>query len=281
MASIEGPLKQVLFVHMDAPNEPIADGFAVCDGSTLSSSQQDINPGGTYVLPDYRNVFFLGADPTKSVAQAAVAVGNANINLAAGAPGPKGTGGGNQYTLASGEMPSHTHSGTPGGSTTVSFTDPGHTHVVTDPGHGHTLTDPGHNHIGSTSTQADHNHGVTDPGHVHTYPGSRNMVTFTGFGAPGGYENGSTPISPAENSATTGISINPAGSHAHTVSINSATTGLTIANRVTGITIASATSGMTGTISGLTLSIANTGGGGAFDNRPRYVGIVPIMRVKL
>lgn len=94
------------------PSIDIPDGWAVCDGSVLAPSDHDF-PGisGSVTLPDLRNTFVLGADPTKDIGAAAVAVGSGNIDLPAGAPGPQATGGSNQHLLVESETPSHNHGG--------------------------------------------------------------------------------------------------------------------------------------------------------------------------
>lgn len=283
MAIIEAPLKQVMFLHMDTANEPLPDGFALCDGSTLTSTQQDINPGGTYTVPDLRNSFILCADATKVAGTAAVTATDPNINAAAGAPGPRGTGGAHNHTLSIGELPAHTHTATTTGS--VSVTDPGHVHSVTDPGHSHTITDTGHTHTSSTSTVGDHNHGITDAGHSHNLIGgigtgqiSRNNGSGTGSAVSDDSQwNGGSLITAA--TTTTGISINNAGSHTHTVTVNSATTGISEASATTGVSVVSHTTGITASLSATTTN-TNTGTGTVMDIRPRYYGLVAIIRVK-
>lgn len=89
---------------------PIPTGWAVCDGSVLTSSEHAF-PGisGNVTLPDLRNAFVLGADPTKSIGTAAAAVGTGNIDIAAGAPGPQAEGGSNEIIQTVDQMPAHTH----------------------------------------------------------------------------------------------------------------------------------------------------------------------------
>lgn len=100
MAIVGAPLKSVTFLHMDSPNETIPSGWAICNGQTLTSSQQDINTGGNYTLPDLRNCFILGADSTQPAGFA---------GSTSQAPGPKGVGGSMSTSLTLNQMPRHTH----------------------------------------------------------------------------------------------------------------------------------------------------------------------------
>lgn len=277
MAQIEGPLKEVKFLHMDASNAPIPTGFAICDGTTLTSGQQDINPGGTYTLPDLRNCFFIGADPTKTPGQAGVTVGNANINLAAGAPGPNSFTGENQHTTILSESPSHNHGGGV------------HAHTVTDTGHTHTntLALPNHSHSHSLSlpTHA-HSHSLSLPNHLHNTSGAAGNLAVTSINASGSGGGGQQDIqttadlsglsttnptsSPAINGtvgnnstspAISGTVDNPTTNPAITGSVTSATTGVVVTNSASIIT--------------------SNGSDGPHENRPRAFGLVAIMRVKL
>jgi hypothetical protein len=107
MGLLSVPLKVILAYHADLQNEAIPESYEYCDGRLLSSSQQDINPGGTYQLPDLRNKYLMGADLTK----AAFNTGDYTLNSASGAPGPKGSFGLNSKTLSISEIPAHNHGG--------------------------------------------------------------------------------------------------------------------------------------------------------------------------
>lgn len=284
MAIVEGPLKQVMFLHMDAPNEPLPDGFAICDGSTLNSSQQDINPGGSYTLPNLLNKFILGADPTKAVSTPAATVASGNANVVAGAPGPGGIGGSNAYTLGLGEIPSHTHNGSTSGVPTVSLSDPGHTHTINDPGHFHAVSDPGHGHTATASNVGAHSHTVNDPTHAHALDGG---FLVGNYSYPNGNVSSPVPGYPSQAStqgrvyaSQTGITIAAGGAHTHDITLSTAQSGISVSSKTTGITISSASANVTGTISGLNIAVDNAGGGNPSDNRPSYFGLVPIMRVK-
>jgi microcystin-dependent protein len=88
------------------------------------------------------------------------------------------------------------------------------------PAHNHnkSVASPGANTTadGITSVEANHTHGITDPGHTHTYTSPANanisgsgLVTFS-----------ASTTSGTTSSHTTGITVNPAGSHSHTISSN-------------------------------------------------------------
>ena len=88
------------------------------------------------------------------------------------------------------------------------------------PAHNHnkSVASPGANTTadGVTSVEANHTHGITDPGHTHTYTSPANanisgsgLVTFS-----------ASTTSGTTSSHTTGITVNPAGSHSHTISSN-------------------------------------------------------------
>jgi microcystin-dependent protein len=91
------------------------------------------------------------------------------------------------HTLISAEMPSHSHTGT---------TDSNGVHT-------HTINDPGHRHTQTTINDDFNNSGTNPPGFTQDSAGS---MTWSNI-----------------NTATTGISINSAGAHTHTLTTN--TTG--------------------------------------------------------
>lgn len=295
MGLLSVPLKTILIYHADLQSESMPESYAVCDGTVLNSTQQDINPGGNYTVPDLRNIFLIGADLTK-------AAGNtgSTTNSAAGAPGPKGTGGQHAKTLVTAELPSHSHTGTvnsAGGHTHAGSTaDSGgsHTHTATTTtagAHSHssstTSTVAGHTHAGSSTAAAgSHSHSVTDPGHTHS-------VTAWDAAINGPTASGAiNPHSGTTGSSTTGISIDPNGNHSHTVTLatdgsHSHTVTLTSdGDHTHTITVASG-GAHTHTLTLLsdgahthTVTGNNTGGDTAFDTRPRFYGVIYIMKVK-
>ncbi|MEM3097398.1 MAG: hypothetical protein QXU32_01585 [Nitrososphaerales archaeon] len=104
------PIGTVIAWYKSSETTPLPEGFELCDGRSIPTAQHDFGTGAPVTLPDMRNAFVLGADPTKSIGTAGVAVTHANIDNAAGAPGPQGTGGTNAVTLTTAQMPSHNHS---------------------------------------------------------------------------------------------------------------------------------------------------------------------------
>jgi len=88
----------------------------------------------------------------------------------------------------------------------------------------HTLTTsqmPSHTHSATTNTAGNHFHTINDPGHSHVFqkPQSQNL----GFGQQGNVTDGMQSYN--TSTSFTGISINPAGAHTHTVTINSEGSG--------------------------------------------------------
>ncbi|MDR1997184.1 MAG: hypothetical protein LBQ83_02530, partial [Candidatus Margulisbacteria bacterium] len=143
-----------------------------------------------------------------------------------------GTGGSNSVTLATGNLPVHSHalsgltvSSSGAHSHTVTGTvesGGGHTHQVT----GTVASGGAHTHpvTGTVESGGGHGHGITDPGHSHTlrfYSGTTEPRSGndTNNISNGPYVYSSTN---GVNSSTTGISINTGGAHSHTFSSGSA-----------------------------------------------------------
>jgi microcystin-dependent protein len=107
------------------------------------------------------------------------------------------------HDLLLSEVPAHNHndiSGSPG----VTSTAPGVTSAYT------------HNHGGFTGVSGEHNHGITDPSHSHSYvnqPNSHEVaVSATTTGTADDVNVGQTT-----GASSTGITINSAGAHSHTI----------------------------------------------------------------
>jgi microcystin-dependent protein len=122
-----------------------------------------------------------------------------------------------------------------------------HTHTATQPTHTHTATQPAHVH-----TDPGHTHGVDDPGHAHGGV-VRQMNGWFSLAA----QNPQIEGGQATDAAFTGVSV------------RSAVTGLGAAQPA--ITVAAASAGA------ITVA-ANTGGGGAHNNLPPYLGVNFIIR---
>lgn len=98
-----------------------------CDGSAVSrTTYADLyraigttwgagDGSTTFNVPDYRGKTIIGADGTYTLGS---------------------SGGTNDVTLTTAQLPTHNHG----------VTDPGHTHTFTGTAHNHTITDPGHLH---------------------------------------------------------------------------------------------------------------------------------------
>jgi hypothetical protein len=96
MSMLSVPLKTIVPWYADAASgyTPPA-GWAVCDGTTYSSANQDVVPGNSWSVPDLRNKFILGATLSKGDGVPGVAYTDGNIDNPTGGPGPKGVGGSN------------------------------------------------------------------------------------------------------------------------------------------------------------------------------------------
>jgi microcystin-dependent protein len=94
----------------------------------------------------------------------------------------------------------------------------------------HTLTTneiPSHSHTGTTDSSGAHTHTITDPGHTHTQTTINDDFNSSGTNPPGFTQDSAGSRNWSNiNSATTGISINSAGNHAHTFTTNTTGGGL-------------------------------------------------------
>jgi hypothetical protein len=182
--------------------------------------------------------------------------------------------------------PGHTHSVDPA-STALNLTDPGHFHAVDPPNTGVSVSDPGHLHsVDPPNTSL----AMSDPGHSHGVSANGSSIAQNPAScAAGGFSNGGTygPCtgygSVSINSATTGISgaVNIAAFNSA-----SATTGISAAVDVASFNSGSKTTGITGSVDiGATTSTSATTGlsvnsSGGTETRPVNMSVVWIMRIK-
>lgn len=168
-----------------------------------------------------------------------------NFKLCDGATYARSDGAGNITTpnllnrfivgAGSGTAPSSYAVGATGGADSVTLT----TNQI--PAHSHTMTASG-----TAQSAGAHTHSISDDGHTHSLTNYGNYRAAVGTGLNGAYTryDGDTGTTA---SATTGITINSAGAHTHTLS--------------------------------LTVTAANTGGGQSHENRPPYYALAYIMRI--
>lgn len=187
-------------------------GFLWCDGTRYSTADYPAlfsaigttfnitgDPSGTFRVPDMRGRTLVGAGQ-----------GTGLTNRVLGSRF-----GAEQVTLATNQMPAHTHS----------ITDNGHSHVINDPGHNHTVSDPGHVHQ------------VFDPGHAHftVFPmggtGSDIGTVFTNNSFAQGFDF-NQPV--ASQTAITGVVVGSASSN---IGVNSRTTGISVNSNSSGIAV--------------------------------------------
>ena len=172
------PIGTIISWFRPTSTTPVPDTWHICDGSVLAAGN-GVNhsfPGisGSVTLPDLRNKFILGADPTAgNQGNPAVAVTSPNIDTAAGAPGAQAAGGSNKIVQTKDQLAAHDHF-------TVDFNPipdiPGSGNGITWFSHFATLGSGGNiaiNNMGHNMTGASDYSGAADP---HTSP--------TGSGSP-------------------------------------------------------------------------------------------------
>lgn len=94
----------------------------------------------------------------------------------------------------------------------------------------HTLTSneiPPHVHTGITASNGSHTHTINDPGHTHTQTTINDDFNNSGAAPPGFSADSAGSVTWSNiSTSTTGITINSAGSHAHTFTTSSVGGGL-------------------------------------------------------
>lgn len=159
--------------------------------------------------------------------------------MGASASNELSTGGANSLSLASGNIPSHTHS-----FSATSGAGGAHNHS------GSTSNTGSHTHSGNTNNTGAHTHSMSNLGGL-AHPGQNgNQNNTTGWKRTGGENTGSA------GAHSHNLSINSAGAHSHNLTINNSSTH-------------------THSVSGTT---GSTGSGSAFDNRPAFMALAFIMK---
>jgi microcystin-dependent protein len=167
--------------------ETAPNGWLLCNGSAISRT--------TYSrLFSVINTLYGSGDGTTTFnipnLEERIPVGKTNsTNLGS-------SGGNNTITLATNQLPSHTHTGT-------------------------TVSNGSHSHTGTTDSNGSHSHSINDPGHAHSQ--WTNQDDFNEYGGnPPSFadDNGSIYTWNNINSNTTGITINAGGAHTHTFTSN-------------------------------------------------------------
>jgi microcystin-dependent protein len=175
--------------------------------------------------------------------------GNRYIRLNSAAMTPGETGGSDQLSITTSNLPSHSH-------------------PILDVSHSHTVNDPQHSHTGSGSP---HTHTTNNPPHAHQIYGN----TTDGGGDQRRQTDGFSKLS---NTAITGEDVggkeyitNNAngvqliGNTTTNVTVNSASVSVTVNPSSTGVTLNGSTTGITST--------QNTGSGAPITNEPPYLAV--------
>lgn len=169
-------------------------GWLVCDGREVPRSEYpelfDVL-GTAYGQPSSSDAFVL-PDARGRVVGVMGAGADLTQRRAGDAVGAE------SHVLDASEMPTHAHAG------------------ITDAAGGHA-------HTASTDTQGAHSHSVTDPGHAHTQSTINDDFNNGGGSPPGFSADGAGSRTWSNiNTATTGVSIDAEGAHAHTVTVDGA-----------------------------------------------------------
>lgn len=224
------PLESATLIHQLNEANPLgSDPIASGDDhlrlikATLKATFPNITGPVTVTHTQLNNPFPVGGIIMWSGSIASVPSGWALCNGQNGTPDLR-----NRFIVGAGDQYAVAATGGNVSTTLVEANLPAHTHSITA--------------SGTTASAGDHSHSINDPGHTHSI----------GFSSPAGWQgpwqvlNGNDSFKETTRSFT-GISINNAGAHTHTVTV-------------------SGTSG-------------STGSGTSFENRPPYYALAYIMKV--
>ena len=168
-------------------------------------------------------------------------------------------GGAATVTLSVSNLPSHSHTFTPSGTVTSTFTGSSHSHTFTPSG---SISDTIAG--GSLTNAGSHKHTINDPGHKHNIPGY--WSSFAGGDYNVLHQGGIGSLT--TNEVKTGITMDYAGTHTHSFSgkahKHSFTGTQQTVSATQGGTVNSSFTGTKGTT-------ASTGNGTAFSILPPYI----------
>lgn len=177
------PPGTVVMWHASSNTSTMPKGWALCDGTSY------LRPDGSKVVtPDLTGRFIVGA---------AVNGKDQDVNKVRYAIGE--TGGSNQVTLTTREMPRHAHS----------VRDPQHNHSINDRGHSHSVNDPGHSH--NSALPMRYSSTDIDDDSLPIYA-RNNASYYSTSSSKTGIRINSSSASVSVKSTPTGISINSEGS---------------------------------------------------------------------
>jgi hypothetical protein len=253
LAALRPPVGSIMPWWRPNGSTPVPTGWAVPTGQTLTAGNHDFVGGGSIILPDLRNAFLLGADTS-------------GTGTGTGTPPAIGAAGGSHVANLA-----HAHAVA------------SHTHTVN--GHSHTVN-------GHTHSVSDHTHGISADGtHHHFFPQLDNgsadssvntrRLTFSGsgdvvvttnpsFGVEALFVPNSSAAQISASARTVDMKDNGAHSHGGATG-GSGPLGTGSASPGTdsvGLTTNGATSTTDSQLSATT------------DIRPKFVGVLYIMKVK-
>jgi len=247
----------------------VPTGWLFCDGSEVAKSEYPrlySVIGNLYGTPAIGTNFVLPnlADRVPVGKTASNSVGN--------------SGGNSSITLTTNQLPAHTHSGTvdaSGAHFHTGTTDISGSHVHT----GTTDANGIHSHTGTTDANGTHSHGISDPGHTHSQWTINDDYNNSGGNPPGfSADSAGSKTWNNINTAYTGISVNSAGSHQHTITTDTSESHThTITTQNSG-THAHAFTTQSVASHAHTFTTGSTGGGNSIDIRNKYIVINYIIR---